>query len=574
MICPKCGSTDISMVKNKILCRNCCIILSRKKNDEYKFDNYDEGYEGLDLNEFVGAYDYNKMQDLDEDIDLFFAEKPFIKTALPIINRKDIFTIKIPDKDLLWRVRAYVIGFLLADGTIRTKPYELAVAQNSKDRDILYNINKGLGGKISGPDDDDKYYLNVYNKNLVLKLIEYGMVKAHSKRFVAESLLSPDFITKRVNGQTLIRDFIRGFYEGDGWITGSYVRGDTSFRILGPLKFLNALKDLIAPEIPEISSFMTSEKKQYYIRGDKRYSIFSKLRIYKKGYGFYKLTPIDLEKGEIKVLEHPWLKILHFAGNFNCIRFFNWMYENNDNFDSFEIEGIKICGKRKFIKALSILGDEKHRKEKLAPNWKDVLPDIIPLLGPRFYRAKEIMALTNNKLQKKLESLELDYLFESQKATNLDKFRNRLKYIEFLDNLIGHYRELHYKHYYSKIYPPSKIPPQFKRIIDLVDKNGIKKNIKNLIIYIFILENRSINFNELVNKLKSSLVFSKNSLFLKNIKLNLMELVSFEFLVIDDSHKVIEDQVFVLNASTLYNYFRKNLNQIKYNLQTIFPNLK
>ena len=76
-----------------------------------------------------------------------------------------------------------------------------------------------------------------------------------------------------------------------------------------------------------------------------------------------------------------------------------------------------------------------------------------------------------------------------------------------------------------------------------------------------------------MNKLKSSLVFSKNSLFLKNIKLNLMELVSFEFLVTDDSHKVIEDQAFILSASTLHNYFRKNLNQIKYDLQTIFPNL-
>ena len=176
-----------------------------------------------------------------------------IKSEYSPESKKRIFTIKILDKDLLWRVRAYVVGFLLADGTIRTKPYELAAAQNSKDRDILYNINKGLGGKISGPDKDDKYYLNVYNKNLVLNLIEYGMVKAHSKRIVAESLLPPDFITKRVNGQTLIRDFIRGFYEGDGWITGSYVRGDTSFRILGPLNFLNALKDLITPEIPEIS---------------------------------------------------------------------------------------------------------------------------------------------------------------------------------------------------------------------------------------------------------------------------------------------------------------------------------
>jgi len=63
------------------------------------------------------------------------------------------------------------------------------------------------------------------------------------------------------------------------------------------------------------------------------------------------------------IQDHPWLKILIFGGNFNCTRFFNWMYDDNDEFDKFSIEGYQICGERKFLKARSILGSSKERKK-------------------------------------------------------------------------------------------------------------------------------------------------------------------------------------------------------------------
>jgi len=496
-------------------------------------------------------------------------EKEFEKSG-----KKDIFTRDIPDDSPLWRVRAYVIGFLLADGTIRYNPYELAVAQNKRDKDILYNIKKPLGGVINGPDEKNKYHLNIYSKDIVLAVKKYGMVKAHSKRDIAENLIPPQFIVKFFNNQSLVRDFIRGFYDGDGWITGSYKRGDTSFRIIGPSKFLNSLKKKIQKEIPEISSFITSEKKQYYLIGDKKYQIFSKLTIYKKGKGYYKLTSEDLKKGEIKTIRHPWLKLLIVGGNYNCTRFFNWLYEDNDNFDTFEINGMKLCGRRKFQKSLSILGNKEQRQEKLAPDWKDFLFEVIISLKSKFYTAKEIMKITNNKLKKDLISLKLGHLFGSQKAINLDKFRDRLKYFEFLENLISHYRLSNRKYYFSTINSHPKIPSGGERYIDLIDKNGIKKNIKNYIVYFFMLEDRKLSFNEVKEALLNSSFFNKNSLFLKNIKLNIAELTAFDILINLKYRVNITRQEFILNHSKLDEYYKKNTNEIIMELNKLFKKNK
>ena len=501
-------------------------------------------------------------------------EPEIVENEIEKSGKKDIFTIDIPDDSPLWRVRAYIMGFLLADGTIRYNPYELAVAQNKRDKDILYNIKKPLGGVINGPDEKNKYHLNIYSKDIVLAVKKYGMVKAHSKRDIAENLIPPKFIVKFLNNQSLVRDFIRGFYDGDGWITGSYKRGDTSFRIIGPSKFLNSLKKKIQKEIPEISLFITSEKKQYYLIGDKKYQIFSKLTIYKKGKGYYTLTSEDLKKGEIKTIRHPWLKLLIVGGNYNCTRFFNWLYEDNDNFDTFKINGIKLCGRRKFQKSLSILGNKEQRQEKLAPNWKDFLFEVIISLKSKFYTAKEIMKITNNKLKKDLISLKLGHLFGSQKATNLDKFRDRLKYFEFLENLISHYRLSNRKYYYSTINSHPKIPYGGERYIDLIDKNGIKKNIKNYIVYFFILEDRKLNFNEVKEALLNSSFFNKNSLFLKNIKLNIAELTAFEILINLKYRVNITRQEFILNHSKLFEYYKKNTNEIITELNKLFKKNK
>jgi hypothetical protein len=93
------------------------------------------------------------------------------------------------------------------------------------------------------------------------------------------------------------------------------------------------------------------------------------------------------------------------------------------------------------IKGLSILGKKASRKEKIAPDWKAFVLDVILSMSSKFYTAKEIMEKTNERLQIALKSMNLDYLFDRQKAKNLDKFRDRLKYYEFLDKILSHYKK-------------------------------------------------------------------------------------------------------------------------------------
>lgn len=69
---------------------------------------------------------------------------------------QDIFTRPISDNDPLWRVIAYLIGFLLADGSIfilkRTNSHQIYISQHIRDRDIIEIAQKAIGrGNITRP---------------------------------------------------------------------------------------------------------------------------------------------------------------------------------------------------------------------------------------------------------------------------------------------------------------------------------------------------------------------------------------------------------------------------------------
>ncbi len=489
-------------------------------------------------------------------------------------KRNDIFTTEIPENSLLWRVRAYVIGFLLADGFMKTKrSYVISISQHFQDIDILKNVKKTIGGKISGP-YDDIYYLNAYGKKLIGKIRELGMVECHTKKDIANKILPPNFISRKIDNITLIRDFVRGFFDGDGTFSGSFKDRSVRFGLSGPEKFLRAIQNLITNEISDITTFITKETIRYFIIDDKKYLLYSKLRIYKKGEGFYKLKPKDLEKGIIIKAKHPWLKRLHISGSLNCIKFFNWLYEDNDHFHDLEINGIKICGKRKFLKCLETLGNKKSRKERLAPNWSDIIPDIIIDLDNKYYKSDELMKILNDELLKKLTNLRLGYLYNQKKAKNLDVFRNRLKYFEYQDDLLGSFQKRigssNTNFYYSKLNPPREKIYKSQRKIELIDRKGsLKKNLKNLIIYFLLVnDNNFLNFEDLRLNLIKSNVFSKSTLRTNRIKLDLLELASFDIIIIDENE--IGDNLFLVNTLILPKFYNVRLKELKDLLFNLF----
>jgi len=499
---------------------------------------------------------------------------------IPEIKEKfqDVFTREIDDDDPLWRVRAYLIGFFYADASIRAqRSYVLSITQNLKDIEILRNIQNAMGGKLSGPYKGDIYHLTIYGKELILQLIQFGLKQNHSNQEIANKILPPNFVGRMINDKTLVKDFIRGFFDGDGVFSGSYEDRSVRFGFPGPDLFLKEIRNLILEEVEDITSFITKESIRYFKHGKEKHRLYSKFRIYKKGYGFHTLTEKELGEGIIEKAKHPWLKRLHISGSLNCIKFYNWLYEDNDEFNLLKIEGINLCGIRKFQKCLTILGNSLSRKERLAPNWCDVLADVTSFLENKLYNIRELMKLNNEYLFQKLHNLNLEHLFENNRVKNQDSFRLRLKYLEYQDNLIERIQvrkgRSNINYYFNKENPPKIIPKDSKRKIELINRdNSIKKNLKNFIILISLSAREPLNYNYIENSLKQSNNFKRTTLRPNRIKLDLIELISFEIIFTDKMDKELEEQEFRINIRKLPFYYKKDLSEIKRNLHDIFIN--
>ena len=111
-----------------------------------------------------------------------------------------------------WEEKAYVLGFIFADGSISKGKgrNRLEIGLHPKDIDILQKIKNELSysGLIYKKPDKVKLYIN--DEKLVNDLISLGATP--KKSLTARFPLVPE---------GLIRHFIRGFFDGDGYITKS-----------------------------------------------------------------------------------------------------------------------------------------------------------------------------------------------------------------------------------------------------------------------------------------------------------------------------------------------------------------
>lgn len=105
--------------------------------------------------------------------------------------------------------KAYILGFIYADGYISTDKKALCIELNSKDIDILIKIKNLLKCKteIRSYPQKDSVRLNVCSKKIVNDLYKLGVTKNKTK-IIKLPLLRDD----------LYRHFFRGYCDGDGHI--------------------------------------------------------------------------------------------------------------------------------------------------------------------------------------------------------------------------------------------------------------------------------------------------------------------------------------------------------------------
>jgi thymidylate synthase ThyX len=129
-------------------------------------------------------------------------------------NRKGILNenyFSIIDTSL----KSYLLGFIQADGSIRTDLKGFSISQKKEFSWFLENlIKKEFYTEVHRCPDKDSHSLNIYSEHLVNDLVIKGIIPDKSHKQTKENINS---LWNSVPNE-FIPDFIRGILDGDGWV--------------------------------------------------------------------------------------------------------------------------------------------------------------------------------------------------------------------------------------------------------------------------------------------------------------------------------------------------------------------
>ena len=188
----------------------------------------------------------------------------FNRTKTNPINEKYFSNIDTPDK-------AYFLGFIMADGNMylsNKNKYQFSVKIKNTDIDILYKFADAI--------DFPKEKIIIkeeYRNNTVTKCAE---LKSYNQEFC--SYLVDLGVVPRKTGkekmpnlkEDLVKDFIRGYIDGDGWISESNVEigvCSSSYGIIDNIqKYIHEKLDidLTVHDNSQVYTVRTSKRKYVY----------------------------------------------------------------------------------------------------------------------------------------------------------------------------------------------------------------------------------------------------------------------------------------------------------------------
>ncbi len=171
--------------------------------------------------------------------------KAKIRHLIPHTLNHDYFT------QIDTEAKAYFLGFLYADGCIMTHQPMLymSIGLQAQDAYILHKFKEEIEytGPITtytykrpGSVCQDTHYLRVGSDKLCQDLIKLGCIPRKS--------LTLEWPKEGVIPDHLFHHFLRGFYDGDGWISvascdKSTGRSQLTVGVCGPLAFLSKIKE-------------------------------------------------------------------------------------------------------------------------------------------------------------------------------------------------------------------------------------------------------------------------------------------------------------------------------------------
>lgn len=128
---------------------------------------------------------------------------------------------------------AYVLGFTFADGSLCEK--SLAWDLQKRDVDILHKINEAMESNYPIKERKNSFRLRIFNPTILRDIREL-----EDKQSKTENCQFPEVPEK------FLRDFIRGFLDGDGWITAGEERKEIAVGLSnGNYKFIEELVETL-----------------------------------------------------------------------------------------------------------------------------------------------------------------------------------------------------------------------------------------------------------------------------------------------------------------------------------------
>ena len=164
------------------------------------------------------------------------------------LNSRFFETIDTPDK-------AYILGLIAADGYISKNGRIVAIYLISSDAPLLQSVLDCVGSNApihtkcrEGWHKHPMSYIHLCSKQLVQDLASYNIGPAKSLTLTYPSSIPRD----------LHRDFIRGLWDGDGWI------GKRQFSLVGTKALLTAVLEIIEELTGHRGRFKPFPKGQCY----------------------------------------------------------------------------------------------------------------------------------------------------------------------------------------------------------------------------------------------------------------------------------------------------------------------
>ena len=202
-----------------------------------------------------------------------------LKRKYPIVE--DFFD------DINTEEKAYILGLLYADGYNDTNRNSVSLGLKETDREILDKITaliqptkplQYINTQNNGfKNSQNQYRLVMESKKISQRLVELGCGKAKTHNLT--------FPTEEQVPSCLIRHFVRGYFDGDGSVSGDKQK---QFNLVGTINFLLPLQQILIEEL----GFSETKLDQRHKDRDNK------------------------------------IRSLKYGGNNQCIKFREWLYKD------------------------------------------------------------------------------------------------------------------------------------------------------------------------------------------------------------------------------------------------------